>query len=114
VTELHGRLAQNGPGVASVSVGRRAGGDGKKTRLEIGEAPILDRCSGRYQPFPGAASEHPAEASVDLGQPPIYHAQFSTRSYKNFGGLVLSGNLDQTITQLNAPHDFWPQRHEPS
>jgi hypothetical protein len=32
----------------------------------------------------------------------------------NFGGLLLSGNLDQTITQLNAPHDFWPQRHEPS
>jgi hypothetical protein len=24
----------------------------------------------------------------------------------NFGGLLLSGNLDQTITQLNAPHDF--------
>jgi hypothetical protein len=32
----------------------------------------------------------------------------------NFGGLLLSGNLDQTITQLNAPHDFWPQWHEPS
>ena len=30
VTELHGRLARNGPGVASVSVGRRAGGDGRK------------------------------------------------------------------------------------
>jgi hypothetical protein len=25
-----------------------------------------------------------------------------------------SGNLDQTITQLNAPDNFWPQRHEPT
>jgi hypothetical protein len=41
-------------------------------------------------------------------------SQFPTRSHMNFGGLVLSGNLDQTITQLNAPHDFRPQRHEPS
>jgi hypothetical protein len=29
-------------------------------------------------------------------------------------GLVLSGNLDQTITRLNAPDNFWPQRHEPT
>jgi hypothetical protein len=35
-------------------------------------------------------------------------------SHMNFGGLVLSGNLDQTITQLNASHDLRPQRHEPS
>jgi hypothetical protein len=29
-------------------------------------------------------------------------------------GWCFSGNLDQTITQLNAPDNFWPQRHEPT
>ena len=27
---------------------------------------------------------------------------------------LLSGNLDQAITQLGAPYDLWPQRHKPS
>jgi hypothetical protein len=27
---------------------------------------------------------------------------------------LLSGNLDQAITQLDAPYDLWPKRHKPS
>jgi hypothetical protein len=46
VTELHGRLARNGPGVASVSVGGGQVATARKTGLEIGTRQLL----GRYQP----------------------------------------------------------------
>jgi hypothetical protein len=39
---------------------------------------------------------------------------FESRTARLIAGLLLSGNLDQAITQLDAPHDFWPQRHKPS
>jgi hypothetical protein len=37
-----------------------------------------------------------------------------SRTARLIAELLLSGNLDQAITQLDAPHDLWPQRHKPS
>jgi hypothetical protein len=37
---------------------------------------------------------------------------FESLTTRLIAELLLSGNLDQAIAQLDAPHDLWPQRHK--
>jgi hypothetical protein len=39
---------------------------------------------------------------------------FESLAARLIAELLLSGNLDQAIAQLDAPHDLWPQRHKRS
>jgi hypothetical protein len=39
----------------------------------------------------------------------FYFLSVESRTASLIAELLLSGNLDQAITQLDAPHDLWPQ-----
>jgi hypothetical protein len=56
-----------------------------------------------------------AERSVEFLVDEMFGCELQRRlSPQGLQGWCFSGNLDQTITQLNAPDNFWPQRNQPT